>query len=108
MRPPASHKLTKRVDRRQTVLGRKRDQKIAVGERRDVRWQKQTAVPCTREGVKKTFNVGGILDWAGNKLDRKRRRRDIRRVQKEAIDNALRIGDESGASKMRRDFLEKR
>jgi hypothetical protein len=70
--------------------------------------QEQTAVRHARKRLNCALNVGGGLDGAGHKLDRKRRDNGLRRPQKVIVGGCLRVGYESGARHARRDLLEHR
>src|SRR5262249_59095083 len=72
------HKETERVDRRRAVPCSKLDDKIPMGDGRDIRRQEQTAVRYACEGLKNAFDVGGALARAGRHPHRAGGRRGVR------------------------------
>ena len=75
-------KSTERVDRRQAVPGRERDNEIAMQEGGGIRRQDQAAIRLARKRLDGALDVGGCLDAAGHKLERERRRHGLTRRRK--------------------------
>src|SRR5215471_386244 len=65
------YEITERVDCRQAVPGRQRDNEVAMDSDRVIRQQNQAAVRYTREGLDGAFDVGvDVLDGSEYGLDR--------------------------------------
>ena len=100
--------IPERVDRRQAMAGRERDDEIAMQDGGVIRRQEQTAVRRARKRLDGALDVGGGLDGAGHKLDRERWGDGLGRPQEVIVGGCLGIADKSGARHARRDLLEHR
>src|SRR6516164_5459379 len=88
------------VDRWHAVPSRKSDDEITMDCGRDVGDQHQATVRRAAEGRDGTFNVGGVLDEGGYRLNPKRRRRGFGRMYVVIIKGGrLGVGHEGGAHK---------
>src|SRR5262245_4093205 len=84
----------------------KSDDEIAMGTGGGIRRQDHPAIWHPSEGLNGALDVAGTCDWAWDKFDCKRRHRGVGCPQKIFVWSGMGVSQESGASQVRRNFLE--
>src|SRR6266508_3012965 len=95
-----------RVDRRQAMARRERDDEIAMQDAGAIRQHDKASIRQARERLDGALDVGGVIYRTGHEFERERRRNVLGRADEVIVRRRYGIGHEGGAPEMWRDLFE--
>jgi hypothetical protein len=106
--PPAGEEITERIDGRQAVLGRERDDALAMHNCRRIGRYDQGAARCALEDLDRTFDVRHALDTGGHNFQGKCSRGSLGPRKVVVVGRCLWVAHDKRAGQVWRDLLEHR